>query len=467
MTLQTKTRSGASNYRRRSKRFADSLVEGFKMMYEVTGTVRYMRILSRFAAALIIFILVSSTIACSQPDKVSNLGPEPSGESPITHHEVGGPNPPTTLTIQSSILGEERRIYVQLPEGYDHTRARYPVLVVVDGEWLFDLAGANVRFFSEIDVMDVTIPRMIVVGIENTDRDRDYVPTKDPKDDPDFPTAGEADTFLRFLDQELLPLIDQQYSTATSRAVVGWSFGGLFTMYSAVAMPDLFDAYLCIGPAIWWDDELVFEMYRGAQFDRPKRMVITLGSREEGGQVHTSTKRLLARFEEDPIEGLTVSHMVFEGVGHSWGIPAALDKGLQELFSGFIAPEDVSNASLDEIESYYENLSQAWGFEVLPPTPVMQNFAINQWMDDNTDEAIAVFDKLVQYEPDASLAYFYKGVIQSRQDQYEMALDSYQHALAAELRRNVPDGLNLRLFREKIRKTEETINTSAASSQSG
>ena len=395
-----------------------------------------MRIQIRFVAALLMGIFfVISTIACSQSKEVSNPGQTPQAQGLITHREVGGPNPPTILTIQSSILGEERRVYVQVPEGYSHAGVRYPVLVVVDGEWLFDLARANVRFFSEIDVMDVAIPKMIVVGVENTDRDRDYVPTKDPKTDPDFPTAGDADTFLRFLDRELLPVIDRLYRTAPSRTVVGWSFGGLFALYSAVTMPDLFDAYLCIGPAIWWDDELVFEMYREARFDRPKRMVITLGSREEGGQVDTATKRLLARIEEDPIEGLSVSHMVFDGVGHSWGVPAALDKGLQELFSGFLAPEDVSNRSLDEIEGYYENLSEAWGFQVLPPAPVMQNCAFKEWSDGDAEKAIGVLDRLVQYEPDAALAHYYKGVFQSRQNQKEQALNSFQDALAAELRR--------------------------------
>lgn len=424
------------------------------MIQMVVGAGKSMRFPVRLAMTLVGLALILAAGACSQPKDTSHRQPVAPGGAAITHRESGAANPPATLTIHSPILGEERRIYIQLPEGYGRTQARYPVLVVLDGEWLFEVARANVRFFSQYDAMDVTIPRMIVVGIENTDRDRDYVPTADPKDEPDFPTAGKADTFLEFLSQELLPLIDRQYLTASSRAVVGWSFSGLFAMYSAVAMPELFDAYLCIGPAIWWDDELVFKMYREARFDRPKRMVITLGSREEGGDVYSSTKRILARFEQDPIAGLSVSYMEFEGVGHSWGIPAALDKGLQALFPGFIAPEEVSRGSLDGIESYYQDLSQAWGFRVLPPTPVMQTFAFKEWSDGNQEEAIAAIDRLVRYEPDAALAYYFKGRFQSHLGRNEQALSSFHNALAAELRRDVPNGLNLRLFRESIRKAE-------------
>ena len=83
---------------------------------------------------------------------------------------------------------------------------------------------------------------------------------------------------------------------------LGWSFSGLFALYAAVARPDLFDAYLFIGPAIWWDDELLVKMYRDIQFERPKRMVITLGSREKGPGVYSSTKRLLERLDQKPIQ---------------------------------------------------------------------------------------------------------------------------------------------------------------------
>lgn len=220
----------------------------------------------------------------------------------------GTHNPPITLTLQSRILDEERKIYVQLPEGHDKSNADFPVLIVLDGEWIFEVARANTRFYSEHHAMDTAIPKMIVVGIENHDRDKDYVPTPDPDDPPTFPTAGEANNFLRFLKEELFPLIEKDYKAAPSRAVVGWSYGGLLAMYSALEMPELFNAYLCIGPAIWWEDDLVVKMYEQAKFEKTKRMVITLGSGEEGSWVHTSTTKLLEQLKQNPIEGLEISY---------------------------------------------------------------------------------------------------------------------------------------------------------------
>lgn len=404
--------------------------------------------------SLFIFAALLLVISCSQHEETVPVASDPPGTTPIIQSEEGTPNPPVSLTIPSAVLGEERRVYVQLPEGYESSRTRYPVLVVLDGEWLFELARAHVRFASEYEVMDVAIPRMIVVGIENIDRDRDYVPTQDPKDPPDFDTAGEADVFLRFIDEELFPLLDRKYRTAPSRTVVGWSFGGLAAMYSAIAMPDLFDAYLCIGPAIWWDGDMVFEMWREARFDRPKRMVVTLGSNEAGGMVHTSTTRLLEHLEEKPIEGLELTHLVIDGVGHSWGIPPAIDRGLRALFPGFIAPQDVTVSSMEEVESYYRMLSTRWGFRVDPPISVMQGLAMKEFSNGNAEQAITVLEKLVDYEPDAALAFFYLGKFHSSLSHHELALECYRNALAAELRRDIPKEMFLQPYRRAMEKAE-------------
>jgi hypothetical protein len=48
-----------------------------------------------------------------------------------------------------------------------------------------------------------------------------------------------------------------------------------------------------MGPSVWWDNDLVVKQFEKAAFERPARMVITLGSDEEGGPVYVSTKRLL------------------------------------------------------------------------------------------------------------------------------------------------------------------------------
>jgi predicted alpha/beta superfamily hydrolase len=392
--------------------------------------------------------MIAVVAACggAPADQDASDSPTTRGPQSAVFEVLDTPNPGHILTLESEILGETRRVYVQLPGGYGASPARYPVLVVLDGEWLYELAQAHVRFLSEYHAMDPCIPRMIVVGIEGTDRDRDFTPSENSGWEHEFPAAGGADDFLRFLAEELLPLIDREYRTLPGRTIAGWSFGGLLAMYSAVATPELFDSHLCISPAIWWDGDLVFDRFADPRFDRPKRIVMTLGTGEEGGMVHTSTTKIFERLERDPIDNLDVFLIEFEGVGHTWGIPAAFDKGLRQLYSSFVASEDDAG-TLDEVDAYYRDLSQSWGYPVNPPAAVMLRLAAAQ---DDKRHAIAIVDRLLAYEPGNSLAHFYRGRFQQKLELNEAALESYREAVAAELRGDPPNGLRLRWYRESI-----------------
>src|SRR5665811_1959607 len=71
-------------------------------------------------------------------------------------------------SIQSMILNENRQLIVSLPEDYGTTDMSYPVLYVLDG--------------NETGILDAIIvtrklrAAMIIVGIPNTDCDRDMMP---------------------------------------------------------------------------------------------------------------------------------------------------------------------------------------------------------------------------------------------------------------------------------------------------
>src|ERR1017187_10294843 len=75
----------------------------------------------------------------------------------------------TVDTVYSKILNEKRIIFVHVPDG-DKSQ-RYAVLYILDGETHFQSAVAITEQISGI------IPNMVIVGITNTDRERDLTPT--------------------------------------------------------------------------------------------------------------------------------------------------------------------------------------------------------------------------------------------------------------------------------------------------
>ncbi|UCC43715.1 MAG: hypothetical protein JSU65_11390, partial [Candidatus Zixiibacteriota bacterium] len=85
------------------------------------------------------------------------------------------------LTFYSEVLGEERTMLIALPKGYHDVKEGYPVLYVLDGEFFFYQAHSAVQFLSECTyIRTPPVPQMIVVGIVNVDRNRDYTPNHTP-----------------------------------------------------------------------------------------------------------------------------------------------------------------------------------------------------------------------------------------------------------------------------------------------
>jgi len=156
------------------------------------------------------------------------------------------------LRIQSRVLGEERVLDVSLPRNYDRGNDRYPVLYVLDGEFEHEIAAAIARFYATMS----QVPPMIVVGIRNTNRTRDFTPPPRAgyQVPPEVHGAGGADRFLDAMATEIIPMIERTYRTAPMRVLVGHSLGGLVAMHALATRPELFTGYVVMEPSLWWND---------------------------------------------------------------------------------------------------------------------------------------------------------------------------------------------------------------------
>lgn len=154
-----------------------------------------------------------------------------------------------------------RDVDVWLPPSYDaDPTRRYPVLYMHDGQNVFDPAlaytgvdwdvdGAMTRLIARGEVREA-----IVVGVWNTPaRFAEYMPRA--------PVVGEtvgsgidtrpigraqdirSDAYLRYLVEELKPMVDAVYRTRPGRDdtfVMGSSMGGLISLYAVARYPQVF-----------------------------------------------------------------------------------------------------------------------------------------------------------------------------------------------------------------------------------
>ncbi len=155
--------------------------------------------------------------------------------------------------INSTILGEKRILNVHLPAQYDSSKS-YPVIYLLDGsaqEDFLHIVGLA-QFFN----MQYTMPEMIIVGIANVDRKRDFTfPTTNADLKKEFPTTGGSEKFIQFIEKELQPFITENYKTTKENYLIGQSLGALLASEILLKKPTLFNHYLIVSPSLWWDDE--------------------------------------------------------------------------------------------------------------------------------------------------------------------------------------------------------------------
>lgn len=157
-------------------------------------------------------------------------------------------------SLYSEVLNESRNIYIQLPAGYiPEKNQKYPVAFILDGEVFLPTVNEVQNYYS-----GGFTPEMVLVGISNEkNRLRDLttstITTKYGM--PFNEKNGEADNFLKFIETELIPFIENEYPVTGYRTLIGHSYGGLFTIYTLIHQPELFDNYLAIDPSLDWDDQ--------------------------------------------------------------------------------------------------------------------------------------------------------------------------------------------------------------------
>ena len=163
--------------------------------------------------------------------------------------------------LYSKELSENRILNIYLPEGYDKSGAeRYPVTYLLDGSADEDFIHVTGLYqFCSFEWVNQA-PKSIVVGIATVDRRRDFTfPTTIGSDREKYPTSGQSDKFIAFIEKELQPYIEKNYKAAAARTLIGQSLGGLLATEILLTKPHLFNNYIIISPSIWWDNGSILD----------------------------------------------------------------------------------------------------------------------------------------------------------------------------------------------------------------
>ena len=236
-----------------------------------------------------------------------------------------------TLTFNSDILGEERKLNIYLPQGYDqNTDKSYPVIYLLDGsvdEDFIHIAGL-VQFgsFSWINML----PESILVGIANVDRKRDFTsPSNVEQDNKDLPTSGGSKQFINFLENELQPLVNRTYRTQGPSTLIGQSLGGLLATEVLMKKPDLFEHYVIVSPSLWWGAESLLA-YSPNPNGTNKSIFIAVG--KEGQVMERTARQLEKKLKAAHPYNKRIFFSFLEAQDHGDALHLAVYQAFEKLF---------------------------------------------------------------------------------------------------------------------------------------
>ncbi|MEM9555616.1 MAG: alpha/beta hydrolase-fold protein [Acidobacteriota bacterium] len=206
-------------------------------------------------------LLLSLTLGCQESTPSTEL-PEPAPSLEVTPLDHLPALRGDYFELASEEVGRSFHIYVRFPEGYESPEVsedepagdspddtRYPVVYLLDGDSLFPILAANHLFLA----YDDGLPEAVVVGIAYgsferpiNQRGHDF---SAPADDAEE-WQGGAPAFHAFLENELLPTVEERYRVDPSRRVLfGQSRGGHFVLWSAFEHPDVFWGRIASNPS--------------------------------------------------------------------------------------------------------------------------------------------------------------------------------------------------------------------------
>ncbi len=328
------------------------------------------------------------------------------------------------LTIRSEILAEERTVHVYLPEEYTSRSQRFPVLYVLDGATYYYPALGAAKFLSDFDISSP----MIIVAILNTDRTRDMTPTRIPR----AQTSGGADSFLKFIKDELFALIERRYRTQPFRILLGHSAGGLLVFHTLLSQPEMFNGYIAISSSLWWDNEIL--LVKAKQFlEKTKEMNKFLYfSVEEGESNHVKTNQEMEQLLKDKApEGLEWQYDYAKNEDHESLWLRSFQKALKFIYRDYnISMDEVAKKGLDAVLGQYRKLSEKYGYKIEATERVLLHIGgyVSGGLKEY-DKAIEILNYCTKTYQDSHEAFYILGLIYDAQDKLELAQENFTRAL--------------------------------------
>ena len=298
------------------------------------------------------------------------------GHSSLTIKSAGQLMNVKSIQIKSSILDESREIYISLPPNYNQNVHDYPIILIIDGEFMFDIARSMTTLWASRNYM----PESIIIGLPNPTNDKRFEMALEVKGDNGkvyYQGGGDPKTYIQFFKNELFPFLEKHYRVNTNRTIVGLSptSGAVYQAFWGDS--DLFRHYISINGGI--SSHLTSGKTVGetliSSLKNHNNSTLYIGQTKRVKEIQDARelnqKKFIKNFNHGSSSNVRLKVDNLDGES-GYGVVVG------SLFNAFrfIYPRDIYNinyseildskAPAKEIEKIYDDLSNRYGYKIYP-----------------------------------------------------------------------------------------------------
>ncbi|WP_298531444.1 alpha/beta hydrolase-fold protein [uncultured Algibacter sp.] len=328
-------------------------------------------------------------------------------------------------------LGKKRGIKIRLPNNYNaEDDMTYPVIIVFDGDYLFEPIAGNVDYQAYWD----EIPDCIIVGVNQAETrltdfefsSETYLPSQD------------GATFFEFISMELLPYIDSEFKTSPFRVVAGHDLAANFINYYIFKEEPIFDAYIAISPDFAPEISNRLSL-RLSNIEREKKLFYYLATGDGDIRVlRTSILEANAKLKKFSNPNIDYKFDDFIDSNHYTLVGRAIPSALNEIFELYkpISKKEFSEelvtytgSTFEYLEKKYEEIEFFYGFKkVVIENDLRAIAAACKKRDDH--ESLLKLAKLARKTyPESMIGAYYYGIYYDAIGSYKKALQRFQSGL--------------------------------------
>lgn len=329
--------------------------------------------------------------------------------------------------FESFKLQERRDVQYYFPPNMDESK-RYPLIVVLDANYLFDQVVATSKYYSQFHGM----PESIVVGVNQS---KNSIRLDDCAFDPESGLPSDkGKKFYEFIGMELIPYLDLNYSTAPFKMIFGYDITANFQNYWLFKDNSVFDAYVSISPTLapemdsrvpmrlnTFDKQIFYQLIvEGEQSkDTPKIMAMDAG-------IKALNKESLHYFFDK-----------YEKADHISVATYGIGKAFDNVFGMFkpISPKEYKTQILTSnepvyqyLENKYQGIVDLFGFsKPVELNDIMAIYAATRKKEDL--ESLKSLSELCKKEyPDTMMGFYFEGEYYEQLGEPKKALRTFEKA---------------------------------------